>query len=209
MYRKKLKAVSFAEIIIAVVILAVVAGFTIPTVIQDLQLAHYKALWKNFYTDFTTVHAKLAASNRGTVKNLFTNSTQMVNLYGNHLNYLTKCIGTSECWHASNTYYGLNGSPDPSAWFYGFVLNNGILIAMTIPSTDCSNTPFGIPSCFEMLVDVNGFKGPNTYGKDIFIIYVQEHNIKPAGCVGSNSSHADTCSPDKSGVSCSTEYLKQ
>ena len=49
--KKNKKAVSFAEVIIAVAVLSTVAAFTIPTLIQNFQMSYFKSQWKTIYKD--------------------------------------------------------------------------------------------------------------------------------------------------------------
>ena len=207
MYRKKLKAVSFAEIIIAVVILAVVAGFTIPTVIQDLQMVHHRSLWKNFFKDFSTVHTKVIVDNRGTALNLFTDANALVDLYGAHLNSITTCKGSTGCWHAADGWKDLDGTLRSDTYNTGFFLTSKILVAVQSVSTDCSDNTYGIPICAGMLVDINAFEGPNIQGKDIFYFYIQKSNIRAAGAMDTYG--INSCNTSSSGHSCAAEYLRQ
>lgn len=207
MYRKKSKAVSFAESIIALVIVAVVAGFTIPTVIQNLQMAHYRNLWKNFYKDFNNIHTKVILNNRGTGLNLFTSHGTIVALYGNHLNYIRKCSSASDlgCWHLASEWYNLDGTTRDYTYGYGFLLTNGALVGMRSETADCTYNVIGTPICGSIYIDVDGFKGPNTIGKDIYVVWIQERILRPAG---SNDIYIDTCAGTR-GFGCSALYLKQ
>lgn len=55
--------------------------------------------------------------------------------------------------------------------------------------------------CGEYIVDVNGYKGPNQYGKDTFIFYLTKFGIIPAGSPLEGGQYAftnDTGCQDKS-----------
>jgi hypothetical protein len=66
-------------------------------------------------------------------------------------------------------------------------------------------------------VDVNGFKGPNTIGKDVFGVHLLKSGIIiPFGTQGDNAYNyisSNSCDikqyPNTSGWKCSADYLKQ
>ena len=81
-----------------------------------------------------------------------------------------------------------NNSAPKAHWF---VLDNGILAAIGVadkcvetetttdpegnPVTSCTNRIYGNQTIW---VDINGFRGPNTYGKDLFVMYLNSSTKK-------------------------------
>ena len=100
----------------------------------------------------------------------------------------------------------MNGAPHDLWNAPGAILYNGNLLLFTRNSYNCSITYEQITNiCGYIDVDVNGFKGPNVLGKDIFIIYITKYGIKPDGYKYIWS----TCKASESGSTCATEYLSQ
>jgi len=88
----------------------------------------------------------------------------------------------------------------------GLILNNGSLLRFTYSLSNCTtNTGNGLLYCGSIYVDVNGFAKPNTVGRDIFAVWVQENSIKPFGVPG--CSWYGTCNTANHGYGCSTEYI--
>ena len=58
-----------------------------------------------------------------------------------------------------------------------------------------------------LMYDVNGKKGPNAWGKDVFGYNVYENKIEPFGKNESVSSQKQDCSKNGSGLFCSNYYL--
>ena len=69
-------------------------------------------------------------------------------------------------------------------------------------SSDKENAPW-----FMLMFDINGFLPPNTWGKDIYGIYIfDEGKIKPFGYNESLERLSEDCSPQGTGINCSYYY---
>ncbi len=111
------------------------------------------------------------------------------------------------------SYKTLAGNPiNTNNLAYGnFILKDGTRLLFRT-----SNTPY-----IQIWIDVNGyFKGPNTLGKDLFVITLGDKKLIPLGAAGSNVENtctdtANSVTPssgyhapdDFSGAGCSAEYL--
>jgi len=63
----------------------------------------------------------------------------------------------------------------------------------------------GTADCADIFIDVNGFKPPNTVGKDIFGIRVSDTRVMPYGTAGDE--FVGTCVATGTGYGCSAEDL--
>lgn len=58
-----------------------------------------------------------------------------------------------------------------------------------------------------LLYDVNGKKGPNVWGKDVFGLNIYDDRFEPFGKSNSVSEQKQDCSKNGTGLSCSNYYL--
>lgn len=100
----------------------------------------------------------------------------------------------------------MNGTKVPKNDYYYFdnlyVGNNGKIIGFK----DIQDEEIFLPA-FIMLFDMNGIKGPNTWGKDIFglNIYI-DGKVNPIGSGWEIPELQKDCSEHGTGVSCSHYY---
>lgn len=212
------RAFTLAETLITLAIIGVVAAITIPSLMQSTQDAELKTAWKNFYSEMNNATTQLVGDNGGSLKGLCSNGNHdcLRDLYKPYLKSIKTCDGGANygiCWHSSGAFWALDGSTpvtDSYTMMSGLVLNKGPLISFFYGSINCDNTSQTILRCGYFYADVNGLKGPNKYGKDIFAAHVIENGLKPYG------TQQDTISKScegtvgvMSGLGCSAKYLRE
>ena len=72
----------------------------------------------------------------------------------------------------------------------GVILTDGSYVAIQDMSNDC--TSFTGDVCGNVYVDVNGYKPPNKFGKDIYMFYIKQKGLFPLAvndCDPSNPAH--------------------
>ena len=139
---------------------------------------------------------------------------------GDYLNIVKHCKNlegggvANGCWHdeSEGTIKTLDGL-DYDDWTVDYqdaaILADGTLITQK----GLNVNPAQDPNMWEFAVDVNGFKGPNTWGKDIYIIHVNTNGSLAFGryqdnnavnnCSASCSAHWLTC-----GTGCSLRVMR-
>jgi prepilin-type N-terminal cleavage/methylation domain-containing protein len=218
------KGFTLAEVLITLLIVGVIASIVIPGLIADSQQAELKTAWKKAYADFNQVYLKIKVDN-GTIKNLLSNCTNndhscFKNALKPYFNIVKECdAGNAEgnCFLPySNTKLLSGGTAGPgylnTNLASGLVLANGINLILFLDRADCSfaRTATFIDECGWASIDVNGFKGPNTRGKDIFSLYINSNSISPHGKKGDGlENDCNTNPPSGSGYGCSAKYLYQ
>lgn len=213
----KARAFTLAEVLITLLIIGIIASIVIPGIIADTQQAELKTAWKKAYSDLNQATMKLVSDNGGSLKGLFTNGNTMKETFKPYLNYIQNCNDSSSsgnCWHVASKFFALDGQPSTlTGWsnsYPGLVLSNGILLIFGSTNLNCAagiNTS-GYSRCGEINVDVNGFKGPNTLGKDIFQIHVLGNRILPRGISGDWNVGCTNGGGD-GGLGCGAVYLYQ
>ncbi|MDD3151002.1 MAG: hypothetical protein PHV68_09220, partial [Candidatus Gastranaerophilales bacterium] len=91
------------------------------------------------------------------------------------------------------------------------ILNNGSLVIMRMVGSACNWVSGDYTRCGFIYIDVNGFKKPNIWGKDIFEVEITSNAIVPQGA--KNFYDPDTTcvegstATDNLGNGCSAKYL--
>ncbi|MDD3150492.1 MAG: prepilin-type N-terminal cleavage/methylation domain-containing protein [Candidatus Gastranaerophilales bacterium] len=224
----KNKGFTLAETLIVIAIIGIIASIAIPTLFGTTSDAELKAAWKKQYSDLTQATMMIIADNGGTLAGAFpgdaAGSEDLKNAFASKLNIIKDCSGfstyggtgagasTEGCWHEdANSWFYLNGTTTWKESFPGLILNNGNLIRFLINKSNCSYQTGDFTSCGNILIDINGFKKPNTYGKDIFGVNITTNSLVPLGARESNDP-STTCvegstATENTGSGCSAKYL--
>jgi prepilin-type N-terminal cleavage/methylation domain-containing protein len=230
MYIKSKDGFTLAEVLITLLIIGIIASIVIPGLIADTQQAELKTAWKKTFSDFSQATKLVLADNGGSMRGLCGGVPTyqpdcLKNAYKQYLNYTKVCDnGTAYeggCFHPRNYPYidsikWLNGAshiwintyPPFADGNSGLILSNGQLVVFYYQDSSCSSGPGAAVdgysnSCGWITIDVNGFKSPNTVGKDIFSVDLLENGIKPTG----SGTLSNTCNTSSTGTGCSAQYL--
>ena len=232
---RKRKAFTLAEMLIVIAIIGIIASVVTPMLFGTTSDAVLKAAWKKSYSDLTQATMMIVADNGGSLAGAFpgdvAGTEDFKNAFASKLNIIKDCSGSSTyggsgtgagadgCWHSTGTgnWYFLNGKTISAGGSgvcnSGLILNNGSLIYFGIDNSNCSQTAGDYTRCGYVIIDVNGFKKPNTVGKDIFAVNITSNALIPWGARGladpsttciEGSTAADNTN---TGYGCSAKYL--
>lgn len=161
---------TLAEVLITLGIIGVVASITIPVLMNNIQDAQFKTSYKKAYS------AASQALNKANADYLMINAatSNTTDMQKNFITFMNQfkvsksCISNNneECWNPNGEKYGVNYNPPgiPVSSTYAFVDSSGISWSMAYSFYD------------ELLLDTNGFKGPNQWGKDRFFLCLADVN---------------------------------
>ncbi|MDD3149455.1 MAG: prepilin-type N-terminal cleavage/methylation domain-containing protein [Candidatus Gastranaerophilales bacterium] len=222
------KGFTLAETLIVIAIIGIIASIVTPMLFGTTSDAELKAAWKKQYSDLSQATQLIVVDNGGTLAGAFSGDVagteDFKNAYASKLNIIKDCSGTSTyggtgtgaseegCWHeGANCWYYLNGTGINDAIAPGLILNNGSLMYFYIVKSDCSAPKGDYTRCGYVHIDVNGFKKPNTFGKDIFGGSITSNAFIPWGARGAYDP-STTCvdgstASDNYGHGCSAKYL--
>lgn len=162
---KKNLAFTLAEVLITLGIIGVVAALTMPTLITKHQKNVTVNSLKKFYSAVSQAKALSEVENGPFATWEFnseeTKDSQRENFnkyFRPYLNIVDECKSTDQC--------NIPALKSDISYYNFYIMNNG-----TIFSLKCSNDKEGKPGCY-IIADINGNKGPNTYGKDIFFMNI-------------------------------------
>lgn len=178
-------AFTLAEVLITLAIIGVVAALTIPLLITNYQQSQTIESFKKIYSTLDNA-VKLSESHNGFVDSWSfptqhsrdaSDATELLNFFNTYLrpylNIAKSCDTSSGCWtrskmpngSSSYCYYGVYGNT-----IIYYVLNNGtnlFILSYGHTGFDASWAPLSSYS-IGIIADINGYKGPNTLGKDVF-----------------------------------------
>ena len=184
------KAFTLAEVLLTLAVIGVVAALTIPAVITKVSKDQYVTALKKAFNTVKTVEAS-AIGDMGSRQAVMSYSHMTShpfyeNVFKPYLDVLKDCgMATDEGCFAYEYKY-LNGEIEetnfanqPAA--YKILTSDGIALSFQISNPYDPSVPDRVVG--HIYVDVNGVKGPNTYGRDHFHFYIygNDKGIKPVG----------------------------
>ncbi len=101
---------------------------------------------------------------------------QVADILKPHLRIVKDCAFDGGCWKDGDIYridgvsYGQNYA-EPNNW-YTFILQDGMTMLLA------NNN---VKGSIQVTVDVDGFAGANTFGKDVFLFGIADNKIMPLG----------------------------
>lgn len=198
-------AFTLAEVLITLGIIGIVAALMLSSVIQNYREQQTVAKLKKTYSLLSQAMAS-AVNEYGTLDTWGLGGgdsptgakilqDQLLTPYLKIADYCEKqgsCVG-------GKPYKYLYGTPHISyIWqdkYRHVVLSDGTLLIFHVSDNECNSSSlkpwFG---CADIMVDVDGFfKGPNTFGKDMFNFSVKKNRIVPSGTYAETSDFKWSC----------------
>lgn len=186
---KPRKGFSLAEVLVVVFLIGVIVIETIPIIVIDFQEKAWKSAFKKKFSELEQVGTMVLNDNGGDFSTLCSGTNWVAwhclrDAFKTRLKYVKECdwdeIG-GECFHNTGVgwYYYDGDVVEWTASGAGLVLMDGTLVKFKYGnpySAAGTYTRYG-----DIYVDVNGFKSPNTIGKDIFPMHIFNNRIIPQG----------------------------
>lgn len=217
---------TLAEVLLTITVIGIIASLTIPDLVAGIQEDSFKAAWKKDFSVMAAATQNIMNDNGGTMVGFTrligatcTDSDEMTQTYARYLNVSKNCTyGSNEyqCWHLDGEEQDLRGRPQNGSTRLGLILTDGTLVRLFHLSFNCTAANYNLPnSCGVVVVDINGFKKPNIYGRDMFGLHIfADGSVKPFGTPEDDFHRVSFCSTtsaynpsETQGWACSYNYL--
>lgn len=175
------KAFTLAETLVVILIIGVVATFSIPALISNVQESIWKNAAKEAFSKSSQAVQQMRIDDGGTLNNYVATPNSFKPVFMKYFKVIKDCR-VADCVpnsYTSDLYTSLTG--DKGGTSLGaegqFVTADGMFFNIQ----NSSSLGYGI----EISVDVNGYtKKPNTFGKDTFFFQIVNDNLLPMGAKG-------------------------
>lgn len=202
----KLSGFTLAETLVTVGIIGFIAALTIPS-LQDFSQSRSNAtLAMKAYSTLSNATKALKAE-YGPIRTWdLSSASKVADLYKEKMNaagvttesYATKYLN-------DNAYTNANMFNNTTS----FITADGMLFYVQSVSASCTGANEGLwKGCIDWGVDVNGAKGPNKVGIDIFGFYVNTEGVFPEGTIDGVYDRS-SCNKTGLGWSCSTRVIEE
>ncbi len=175
---KRMRAFTLAEVLVTLGIIGVVSAMTVPSLMQNYQRQSYVTQLHKVYNELSQVLVRY--QNDKNAVNLLEAGLTSTAAIQNMLTSYTKVIATcdtvtSPCFATSYKYQtgAAVGEGSYTANVKGYVLASGAAIRPVYSATTTKLANF--------MIDINGPKGPNIAGRDLFFIYLYKNGLLDDG----------------------------
>lgn len=212
---ENLTAFTLAEVLIALTVIGVIAAITIPNIISKINDMQYQSAFKKEVSILSQAYQLIANENGGSfingfsgcTDNLTTGNTCMKDVFKTKLKYIKECAYNANigiCFPARTDIKYLNGTVISGSWAVsdptaGLILADGTSLAFYYHNYSSSDYGW-------VTMDINGFKDPNIWGKDIYLLEFWSTGVGPHS--GNEDSDSDDCGTGTNkGQTCAKKYL--
>ena len=182
MFNFKLKkAFTLAEVLVTLGIIGVVSAMTVPTLMQNYQRKSYVTQLHKVYNELSQALVQYQNDNNAlNIKEAgLTNQAAIENFVKNYFKVVNDC-GKNKTPCFASEYRKLAGNVI-STWNPKAHYNLASGVSLGVGEVMLGDT------LFRVYVDVNGQKGPNIFGRDIFIMYIYKNGLLDDSTLGSTS----------------------
>ncbi|OGI21003.1 MAG: hypothetical protein A2255_06385 [Candidatus Melainabacteria bacterium RIFOXYA2_FULL_32_9] len=204
---KSKKGFTLTELLLTLTIIGIIASYTIPTLIQNIENTHLRASLRAGYSILSQVVTQMAQDENGVLQTYDSNYANFKTIFKSYFKIIKDC-NSFDCVPSTSTseiYGTYAGLPANTGYLNDgqFILSNGMLVMM-------DNGPGRI----LITIDVNSHqKKPNIYGKDVFTFQVFDRSVLPVGAPGTINAglHSTYCSlssnNERNGMTCAALWL--
>jgi prepilin-type N-terminal cleavage/methylation domain-containing protein len=219
-------AFTLAEVLITLGIIGVVAALTLPSVIQNHQKQVTVNKLKKVYSTLSQVVARSYAENGSPFENLAGEAVtgektkEFFETYW--LPYFkspTVAQNNKSLYSTIDPYYCLNGNPVGVGYYtyypqgrISYATSDGTIYTanmMTWVEDENGQKHAFYNSKVIVVVDINGIKGPNILGKDVFKFFADfgKNKVYPSGMGSTTASINSNCNKNSTGELCAAKIM--
>lgn len=207
-------AFTLAEVLITLGIIGVVASMTIPILINNSNNNANASMLREMYSVISNATTQIVTDNSGGLWDNSSSDSQTLSL--NMKNAYKQLLSWIKDDTANNIitvgWYGYKSNTIIMTAYlntnrYVLTLKNGCNVYF-YSGQNCPDTIAGSTSviCGNILIDVTGNKGPNMFGKDVFVVEILKNINGNYITVPAGTATARTCDPATSGSTVISNY---
>ncbi len=211
---KILKGFTLSEVLITLVIIGVIAAITVPLIVTNYQKQQTVSKLKKVYSTISNAVNLSSLQNGSSSDNWANDSDYSALEYFNtylkpYMQILKTCKNNVECGYTSSTPWSyLSGTvydwhlSEVASTRKFFYLSDGVFVAIKTGYLDAASGE-AVYSNIVFFIDVNGTKGPNKFGRDVFVLQdTESKGILPNGAGYSQTDINNNCKSGGSGTYC-------
>lgn len=210
----KKNAFTLAEVLLTLVIIGVIAAITIPTLTMNTKNNEHVAGCLKAYSSLSQAVDRMkpdygpigigAKWNNANVLWSGENSDFKEGFASQFNTIRVEKSNNTDCYSHDMKY--LNGRKSPNS-HKGYTLVTTDGMCYSFATDKCSEKGVSTANCMgRFLVDVNGEKGPNVFGKDIFFfVLIKGEGIRPAGA----DNGSVNCKLSGTGTDCAAKVINE
>ena len=205
----KNNAFTLAEVLITLVIIGIIASMTIPTLMNNTNKQEYVSRLKKTYSTLSKA-ANAVIAEHGSAKNWADSSESVYTLFKEHLQLSKDCGSAAGCFPQTPIKKLGDGSSldwNNDTSFKKLILADGVNVSFE-SNTNCNfddSSSAGVKDgCGFIQADINGEKGPNIIGIDVFEFVLKENGLYPDGC-----DYDNLCDKNHSGYACTCKVIRE
>ncbi len=215
---------TLSEVLITLVIIGIIAAITVPIITSNYQEEAKKSRIRKMYSTIANAMTYVKANGGDTDFEVIDDDNQAMKEWFDiylapYLSITKVCYNTKGCWSEGKTKYlkggyytWQNDGVGIGVNVISVVLNDGSFISMNVDQKGGIYSDYKVlPSQNTAMVinfDIDGAKGPNTIGKDVFAGVFTENGFVPAYKDASPSQIESDCNTNTgTGFSCILNYL--
>lgn len=194
-------AFTLAEVLIVLGIIGLIADMTIPTLHQNIQIKVNVTRLQKAYSTFESA-LRLAISENGTPDEwgipIGGDEDESARIFISKIEtYLSMTKNCSKdggrCWFDVKYLDGTSGGTSTERPKKRFILSDGTAVNIAVHSPLCKAN-FGSSItlqnvCASADIDINGSKGPNQMGRDVFTFWFTKYGVLPLGTPADTSGY--------------------
>ncbi len=169
---KEMRAFTLAEVLVTLGIIGVVSAMTVPSLMQNYQRQSYVTQLHKVYNE--TNQALVQYINESNAINLseagLNSNAAAETFMKKYFRIVQTCDSTANCF--SDNYKSLSGADYSGVMdknVKAFILANGASIRFNYAKSG--------DKLYNVAVDINGLKGPNIHGRDLFFMFIYNNGL--------------------------------
>lgn len=217
--KTKKSGLTLAEVLITLAVLGMVIAICIPVLNQGINKKEFATAMKRNLNDLNVAADLIRNDNYGYFAGALGSShNAFMQAFCNKMNCIKQCpVGSADCFFSNWKALDGGGRWVTPAARSSMILSNGATAYFARRTESCTDPDYKIDGvnslCGFITLDVNGFKGPNIAGRDIFIFAITSKGIVPNELSNAGASYMNRCDPTQSltnnGDFCAARILKE